>query len=75
MAKRTSTHFKVGAGLFNDITQILFTLPALTSRDVLNRIETAECEPIFKVELGRPAMKRPARKKARKKVARKKRRD
>ena len=73
MAKRTVTHFKVGAKLFNDITELLLQLPAVNSRVLLNRIESkAECEVIYKVNL---ALKKPPRqKKTRKKVAKSKRR-
>ncbi len=79
MATRTITHFKVGAPLFNDITQVLFNLPAHTSRELLNRIEgSKECEPIFKIEIEKPppgGRKKPTRKKkASKKVANRKRR-
>lgn len=57
MATRTITHFKVGAGLFNEITALLFELPAKASRELLNRIEGkgGECEPIFKIDLKRAA--------------------
>lgn len=73
MATRTISHFKVGAGLFNDIVALLGELPAKASRDLLNRIENAaECEPLFKVEIKAPKKKR-GRKRS-KKVARKPRR-
>lgn len=87
MAQRTVTHFKVSAQLFNDITAVLFNLPAITSRDLLNRIDAkdgSECEPIFKIDLKpvrkqkpekRRVRKPPARRKtARKKVAKRNRR-
>ena len=83
MATRTITHFRVNVALMNDITAILFELPAKASRAVLNRIESPECEAIFKITLGTPrkekpekrrVRKPPARKKARKKVAKRKRR-
>ncbi len=52
MATRTITHFKVGAKLFNDITNLLLQLPAGDTRILLNRIESkAECEAIYKVDL------------------------
>lgn len=76
MAKRTITHFKVGAPLFNDITAVLLELPARHSRDLLNRIESpAECEPLFKVDLSKSKKKKATRKKkSSKKVAKRKRR-
>ncbi len=85
MAQRTITHFKVGAALFNDITALLFELPAKASRELLNRIENSpECEPMFKLEFtparrGKPEKQKvrkppPRKNKARKKVAKRKRR-
>ncbi len=83
MAQRTITHFEVNAALMNDITAILFELPAKASRDVLNRIESEECKPVFAVTLknvrkeqrpGNGAKPPPRKKKAGKKVAKRKRR-
>jgi len=62
----------------NDITAVLLNLPAHASRELLNRIESAdECEPIFKIEIKPVKIARPTRrqvKKAVKKVAKHKRR-
>lgn len=72
MATRTITHFKVGAALFNDITAILFELPAKLSREILNRIDGkgGECEPIFKIDLKRAATPQIFKPSARKKRTR-----